>query len=356
MLDGPHPVGDCADDRLRDVGMGQYIGPARLRLLADGPDLAGGVLGVVDRVGGRRDPASGHDLDLVGALAKLVPGRAPALVDAVGDAAELLGGCLAGAGDDIGGRGPRAEVRVPAGLGEREAGDEEAGADEQAVLHRIRHPPVGPARVPHGREPPHQHRLHELAGVGGHVGDRNVVDGGEVEVGRLDVHVGVDEARHEGPAGEVDRPVRRARRDGPVGDLLDPLPLDENVVSLAALGRLPVEDARVGEQDAGHGPPFPPVPNRGPHARAAPPARQYTSERTPRCPARAECRHGEPPDEPNRRCPAAWSLSVGRVSAAGACVIAVRLENGRRFARTERKLKGAGCDIGRGALDPATLF
>ena len=221
---------------------------------------------------GDATPAPGHDLDLVRALAKLVPGGPPALVDAVRDAAELLRRGLAGAGDDVRGRGPGPEVGVPAGLGEGEAGDEKSRADEEAVLHRVRHPAVGAARVPDGGEAPHQHRLHELAGVRGHVGDRHVVDGGEVEVGRLDMHVRVDEARQEGPAGEVDPPVRGVRRERSVRDLLDPLPLDEHVVSLAALLRLPVEDARVGEEDAGHAPVLPAVPDRlGREARAGTP-------------------------------------------------------------------------------------
>ena len=307
VLDGPHPVAHRADDRLGDIGVSQHVGPARFRLLADGPDLAGRVLGVLDRVGRGRDPAPGHDLDLVGALAKLVPGRAAAFVDAVRDPSELLGGCLAGAGDDVRGRGPRPEVRVTAGLGEGEAGDEEAGADEEAVLHRIRHPPVGAARVPNGGEAPHQHRLHELAGVRRHVGDGNVVDGGEIEVGRLDVDVGIDEARQQGPAGEIDRPVRGVRRDGSVGDLLDPVPLDEHVAPLAALGGLPVEDARVGEEDAGHGRVLPAVPDRAaPRGAARRTGRRRASIRAPGPPPSvghgAQYDHGET-IEPSRMGP-----------------------------------------------------
>ena len=306
MLDGPHPVGDRADDRLRDVGVGQHVGPPRLRFLADGPDLAGRVLGVPDGIGRGRHPAPGHDLDLVGALSKLVAGGPAALVDAVRDASELLRGGLASAGDHVGGHGPGAEVPVPTGLGEGEAGDEEAGADEEAVLDRVRHPPIGTGRVPHGGEAPHQHRLHELAGAGGQVGDGNIVDCRDVEMGGLDVHVGVDEAGQQGAAGEVDRPVRGARRYGPVGDLLDPLPLDEHVVSLAAFGRLPVEDARVREENAGHVPVLPAVPDRR-RPRGRPGRRRRASIRAPGPPSPAnEVQRSRAPDaaSPSRPDPA----------------------------------------------------
>ena len=175
---------------------------------------------------------------------------------------------------------------MPTGLAEGEAGDEEARPDEEAVLHRVRQPPVGPARVPDGREAPHQHRLHELPGAGGQVGDRHVVEGGDVQVRRLDVHVGVDETRHERPAGEVDLPVR-AHRNGPVGDLLDPIPFDEHVMILAALCRLAVEEACIGEEGAGHDAVLPSVSGRG-FRRAirsgAAPSAQYTGARAPPVP------------------------------------------------------------------------
>ncbi len=135
VLDRADPRAHGTDDRLRNVRMGEGIGPAGSRLGDGGADLVLGVLHHVDGIGGRCHPASGHHLDLVGPALELLAGRPANGVDPVGDVRE--GGAADGAGADVGVVAGGCDVAVPAGLGEDPSGSEHPRPGDETEVERL---------------------------------------------------------------------------------------------------------------------------------------------------------------------------------------------------------------------------
>ena len=147
VLDRAHAAVDRARDRLGRIRVRHDVGAEARRLLDGRRDLVDAKLQALERIALRRDAARHHQLDLVGALAKLVAHRLQHLGDAVGDAAHV-GKARAARAFEARLRGP-AEVGVPAGLADRHAGDEQARAVDDAVVDRRLHAVIAAARVAH---------------------------------------------------------------------------------------------------------------------------------------------------------------------------------------------------------------
>ena len=245
MLDRADAELDAAPDRLRGVGMGHDVGPPGGRFPDDGPDLLLGVLQVPDRIRRRGDPARGHDLDLGGTLAQLVPRRPPHLGDAVGDSLEA-GAPQAAEAEGVGLQ--VAEIGVAAGLGQRPARIEDPGPTDQVGLGRAGQTVVAAAGIADRREAPLQSALEDQPGVLVDQGARHRADLGDIDVYGDGVEMGVDQTGHQGSPAEVDHP-RLAGPDPAVGNLLDPIALDQDGGPLQRFRRNAVEEARVGEED-----------------------------------------------------------------------------------------------------------
>ena len=246
MLDRAHAERGAAAHRARRVGVGHHVGAARRRLLHGGADLVVGILVHPDRIGRRQHAAGDHQLDLVGALAQLLPRRAAHFVRPVGDGRDRPP--VAGAAARLEPR--RApHVAVPAALAQRAAREQDARAGDQPLLHGAREARVGAARVAHRREAPVQRRLQVAPRVLVEERGRHVVEGGHVEGGEQGVEMGVDQAGHQRPPARVDSRRVRRRRERPVGDLHDPPALHRHRRALAQRGRFAVEHRAVLEQD-----------------------------------------------------------------------------------------------------------
>ena len=196
--------------------MGHHVGAPGRRLLHADADLLVGVLIHPEGIGRREHAARHHHLDLVSALAKLLPHYLSHLIDAVG---HLRGDpVIAGAAAGLE-AGLVAHVAVAAGLAYGPAGEQHPGARDQALLHGEREPQVGAPRIAHRGEAPPERAFEAVPCVLMDQRRRHVVEGRHVEVDEEGVEVGVDQARHQrspaaGHALGI-RPVRAPNRRQP---------------------------------------------------------------------------------------------------------------------------------------------
>ncbi len=236
--------------------MGRGVGPALGALRDDGADLVLAILVHPYRIGRRGDTARAHDLDAVRALAKLLPGRPDALVNAVGYLAEAV---------EDPARAHRVVARllvdgphvaVAAGHRQDLARIQESRSAHQAVGDGLGERVVAPADVAHGGETAVERVAEHAHRVRGAIRRPHGLDFEHVHIARVRVHVRVDEPRHERAAADVeDRRV--AGGDRLVRDLADHAALDQDAHALGALGVVAVEEARVLEkQHCGHRSPW----------------------------------------------------------------------------------------------------
>jgi hypothetical protein len=182
----------------------------------------------------------------MGAAAELLAGGAAHLGHAVGDHRQR------GAAGVLVERHPagRARVAVPAGLRQRLAAEDQPGARQQAFLHRGGEAEVGPGNVPDGGEAAVEHAAQDAGGPGGDVGRRPSLQRREVGGHGGDVHVRVDQPRHQGHPAAVERDgVAGADRPGRAR-LGDPVALHHHRLPLDQLTGLGVQDGDVTQQDA----------------------------------------------------------------------------------------------------------
>ena len=170
VLDAADPGRDGAGDRAAGVGVCGDVAVRRLGLLDHRLDLGERVLGGVDPVRGRGDAAARHDLDVVRALAQLVPRGGAYRGDPVGDAADARARRVVLVGDPT----ARARVAVATGLGERLAAEEHLRAGHQPFPLGVVDPVVRAADVTHGREAAAQHPVEDAGRPEGHIGGREL--------------------------------------------------------------------------------------------------------------------------------------------------------------------------------------
>ena len=238
------------------VRMRHHIGAARRRFLHADADLLVGVLIHPERVRRREHAARDHHLDLVRALAKLLPRR---LADRIDPVRNLGDGPMVGS---AGTGSKRVWLRMspwPPVLAQPSAREEDPGARDQALLHpQARRPRSGAACVPHRGEAPPERPFETVPRV--------LVEQatpaclrylGDVEIDEKGVEVGIDQARHQ-RAPAAGHALRIGRRpDRAVGDVLDAAVLDHHGRVLARLGGDPVEDPASLEDDRHSAAPFP---------------------------------------------------------------------------------------------------
>ena len=248
VLDRAHAGTHRAGDRARRIGVRHRVGVRRFGFLANRAHLLERELRAVDRVGGARHAASGHDLDLVGAAAQLLSRGLAHLAHAVGDRAQEPD-AGAGAHQLVGGHRP--DVAVPAGLRDRLAGDEQARPAKQPALHRLHEPVVGAGGVAHRGETAHQHAEHDVLGLGRDQRRRRDVHLEQFRLGGGHVHVRVDQAGQQRAPGQVEhlRVIDAGGVEQEVGDL-PALDHHGGVRSHLAAGR--VEHVGSGEGKAWH--------------------------------------------------------------------------------------------------------
>lgn len=237
-------------------GVHHHVGAPVLGGLDGGAQLGLGVLGDVERVVRRRDPATGHQLHLRRTAHQLLAGALQDGVDAVGDADRTGQLGVSEVAEPPAGEvvdGP--EVPVAAGLGDHRAAGVDPRAGDDSRVDGLLQPERRAARVADGREPAQE----GVAGGGGgeDVQEADVAHGrrGERSGGEHAVPVGVDEPRDHRAAPAVDdvRAVRAGKllvrgRDG-----VHPVPADEHLGGLADRAVAAVEDQDVAEQKRGFG-------------------------------------------------------------------------------------------------------
>ena len=143
--------------------------------------------------------------------------------------------------------GAAAAVAVPAGGAERLAGDEQPRPRQQPLVGRLLEAPVGAAGVAHAGEAAIEHGAHEHGGARRHQRQRHVLEPRDGDLGQHDMHVAVDQARHQRAPAAVDH-VGARRLDRLGRDLLDLLALDQQLVAAAQLVVLGVEHLEVLEE------------------------------------------------------------------------------------------------------------
>ncbi len=200
MLDAAHPGPQRPVDRPRGVGVRADVPVGRRRLLDRRSDLRDRILRRVDAVGGGGDAAGGHDLEVVRAPPQLLPGGPPDGVHPVGHRADPRPEAASGRRPSVAGR---PHVAVTAGLAQRVPAEEQPRPGQQALGLGAGQAVIGAAHVAHGGEPAAQHRPHGPGGVRGDVGARSVLQVPQLGREGGDVHVPVDQTRHEVPAGDV---------------------------------------------------------------------------------------------------------------------------------------------------------
>jgi hypothetical protein len=115
---------------------------------------------------------------------------------------------------------------MSAGLREIASRVQQTRPDRQPVAQRLRVADIGTARVAHGREPALQHLRQGSVGKGREILGASGDQLQHVEVGRPDVHMRVDQPRHQGSTTDVDQialgrpsyPTLGHLLDEPVGD------------------------------------------------------------------------------------------------------------------------------------------
>jgi hypothetical protein len=209
-----------------------------------GGDLLGRVLRRRDAIVGRVDAAADHHLDLAGAAPQFLPDGALHLGHPVGDGPHH-GVIVARAGRAAAAAHP--QVPVAAGLGDRPAGREQARPLEVSLVDGTGQARVGAGGIPHGGEAAVEHAAENLLRAGRDVVGRDAVR--RVPVGRVvdDVYVGIDEARHDHLAAQVERLLAR-RLVQPRADLGDAVTRQAYVQVRAELAALGVKDGRVRQQ------------------------------------------------------------------------------------------------------------
>src|SRR5215831_3805595 len=160
MLDAFDASGNGMSDRPRRIGVHGHIGAPILRSLDCGTDLRFGVLGRFDRIVGRGDATTRHQLDLARATPQLLSRAQADLIGAVGDGCDAL---------DLGmAQGPsqcprhlkdKAKISMPRSLRYESTRRIDARANHDTFVNWALEPEHGPAKVAYCGETSHQRRF-----------------------------------------------------------------------------------------------------------------------------------------------------------------------------------------------------
>lgn len=193
VLNGTDTCLDRLDDRFGNVGVREDVG-ASCAGLGDGcPNFLAGVLHHVDRVGGTRDAATGHDLDLVGTVLKFLACRPANCVDPVGDVRKVARLDVASAQWLTGARA----VAVPTGLAEYPPRPEDPRAIDQTGINGFGDPFVQPAGIADGGEAASQHGLQDVLCLDSASGGRTGPQFTQIHGGERRMYVRIDESGKE---------------------------------------------------------------------------------------------------------------------------------------------------------------
>src|SRR5207237_2868197 len=188
----------------------------------------------------RGDTAGDHDLDLVGALPELVAYRLDHLRHAVGDAAHVGKARAAGTFNRRLIAAP--EIRVSAGLTDRHAGNEKPRRIHEPALGRDLGALIATAGVAHGGKAPHQHVARVDHRLGGQQRQRHALEQREIDLGQKDVNMGVDQARHQRAAAQIDAGgVGASGANWPVGNFTESIVIDQEFDPVLQVGLARVE-------------------------------------------------------------------------------------------------------------------
>ena len=169
-------------------------------------------------------------------FAQFVPRGPPALIDTVGDATKLLREVVHLHLTRLAHGRDRPNIAMAAGLTERQSADPQSRPNQQAVIDRIGQSTIGTGRITHGRKTAHQHALHDLRGLCQQVTDRFAHQLGEIKFTGFDMHVRVNQARHQRSPGKIDFPPAFAGYlERFVGDVLYAIAVDQYIKAFAQL-------------------------------------------------------------------------------------------------------------------------
>jgi hypothetical protein len=137
---------------------------------------------------------------------------------------------------------------MAASLAERAPGDEEARPRDDPGFDRQRQRVVGAAGIAHRREAALEHGAQDRHGLERHdrIGQCRV--GAEVEGRRDDMHVAVDQPRHQRASADI-HDSRTVQGDGPFRNLADRAVLDDHVAALPPVRGLRIEDGGIAKDD-----------------------------------------------------------------------------------------------------------
>ena len=220
-----------------------------MRLLDRRPHLAFRELQAVERVVGRSHAARHHDLHVVGALAHLLARRLAHLVGTIGD--RRLEGQAAAAGAAAVDIRAAPAVGVAARGPDRLAGDEQARADEMTLLDARLDAPITSARVAHRGEAAVEHGAQPCCRARREQGQRHRLHEADVDLAVDDVHVAVDQPRHQRAPAAIDDVLGLAP-DRLVAALAHAIVLDQQLIAAAQLAVGGLEQLEVLEVDLGH--------------------------------------------------------------------------------------------------------
>jgi len=227
--------------------VGEHVPTGRGRLGDGDAELLHGQLRVARVVAGREHPAGRADLHRVGPGAQDPADHAAHLVRAVGEPARPAG-VRHRDRDVVPGREPA--VAVATGLADDADRDQQPGPVDQPVLDGLTQSRVRAARVARGRDPGGQRPAGVPGGGVELVAERPVQAGEQVDPGRGEVHVAVEEPRGDRLPGhvEADVPVQP-------GPDVDDDPTGDDDVRGRGVGAGALEDpTAVQERAGGHGP------------------------------------------------------------------------------------------------------
>jgi len=143
-------------------------------------------------------------------------------------------------------------IAVATGRAERLAGDEQPRTGQQPLVACLLEAPIGAAGITHGRKAAIQHGAHQHGGARRHQRQRHVLEPRQRYLRQHDVHMAVDQSRHQRAATTIDYAGVR-RGDGPLRDLPDLVAFDQQLVAADQLVVLGVEHREVLEQILRHG-------------------------------------------------------------------------------------------------------
>jgi len=247
MLDTAHSALQAPIDGSRCIGMSNDIEVGCLGFLDGGTDLLARELDRINSIRWRSDPATQHELEMVGAASDLLSGCLAHFIHSITD--DSQGGAAVTEIVRLPARA--APIAMPSRLRERRATKDQARPLQVALFNGLCQTILGSAHIANRREPAPQH-AHQHAG-------RSRRDIGRGPLGkprkvRCDgdhMDMGIDQASHQGQATQVKALHIAGLHCGP-SDLQNAVSLDEDRASRNIVAALGIQDISVPKKIACH--------------------------------------------------------------------------------------------------------